>query len=607
MRLSILCSAFLISAIGFSQKGRTLTDKQYLELQDMTRFYINSNVDSAFVFADRIEKSDNPIHKVFALGAKSYLYQIDRDSVRSKSYYAAAYKLLEKIPSGTEKNKNEAYLLNFGGLSEWKRFDFSGALDCFLKGKKLSKKGDDLIQVVKFNNNIALINSEVGNFKLAIKASKEMEAYSDKIEYLYTAEQFVRNKSNTYLNLGTFYEKYYEVDNSKRYLLDSAEYYYKKALSYSKDLTVNKMNAKTNLGNVYYRKNNLQKAKNTYHEVLFLTKQDPNLIKEYYTALYDLGSLCFERKEYQESLVYFQKVDSIYKIKKIENLQFVNSNYYQAKIYNIYGDAEKASAFSKTYIESYEENELKLINEATEVNLKLNHEDVKKEMLDIQEKYKNDILLKYILIGFLLLSVAFLFYIKSKRDKKKINERVNTIIESYKMQQQENKIALAEMDEVAEESKEEEAEYQVKKEGVSISLDEEKENEILEKLAALEKKQYYLKPDFTQQAVAKKIKTNTTYLSYVVNKKFNKTFSEYSNELKINYVINEMITNPVYRKYSTQAIAESVGFKNAVSFTKSFNKRTGVTPAQFVKRLTAASPAGTTGTNPANQDGFWSH
>jgi len=50
-----------------------------------------------------------------------------------------------------------------------------------------------------------------------------------------------------------------------------------------------------------------------------------------------------------------------------------------------------------------------------------------------------------------------------------------------------------------------------------------------------------------------------------------------------------MIETSIYRKYSTQAIAESVGFKNAVSFTKSFSKRTGVSPTQFAKRLDTAS------------------
>ena len=107
----------------------------------------------------------------------------------------------------------------------------------------------------------------------------------------------------------------------------------------------------------------------------------------------------------------------------------------------------------------------------------------------------------------------------------------------------------------------------------------------MKKLIALESKQFYLTPDFNQQTVAKKIKTNTTYLSYVVNKRFGKSFSEYSNELKINYIIKELVNNSTYRKYSTQALAESVGFKNAISFSKSFNKRTGVSPVQFIKRL----------------------
>jgi AraC-like DNA-binding protein len=46
-----------------------------------------------------------------------------------------------------------------------------------------------------------------------------------------------------------------------------------------------------------------------------------------------------------------------------------------------------------------------------------------------------------------------------------------------------------------------------------------------------------------------------------------------------------MITNDSYRKYSTQATAESVGFKNAGSFAKSFRKRTGVSPAQFANNI----------------------
>ena len=158
---------------------------------------------------------------------------------------------------------------------------------------------------------------------------------------------------------------------------------------------------------------------------------------------------------------------------------------------------------------------------------------------------------------------------------------MNALIEEFKanLEKKENTVVLATIEELEHED------IQLKKENVNLSIDEAKENKIVEKLLALESKQEFLNADFTLPYVAKKIKTNTTYLSYVVNKRFGKSFGEYSNELKINYVINEMITNHMYRKYSTQAIAESVGFKNAVSFAKSFRKRTGVSPAQFASNI----------------------
>lgn len=584
MRRLTSCVFFLISVVAFSQNNTSLSDKEYIELQDKVRAYANSNLDSVFIFADRIEKSNNYIHKVFGLGTKSYLFQRKKDSVKSRQYYKIASGLLEKIPPSNEKTKVNAYLLNYGGLSEWQRQNFGEALDRFQEGKRLSQKTGDVMQVVKFNNNISMINAEAGNFKLAIKASKEMDAYTDKIEYLYTKGQFIRNKSNINFNLGTYYEKYYFADKSKRQFLDSAEYYYKKALNYSKDIAINKINAKSNLGNVYYQKNDLLKAQKMYEEVLFIAKDDKNLIDEYYNVMYNLGDLCFTLNKYDEALMYFEKIDSIYKVNKTGKLQYINSNYYQAKIYNIKKNAEKASEHSRIYIENYEENELKLNDEISEINLKLNNTEVKKEMLAIQEKYKNAVYYKYLLFFLLVLLSGLVFFVKSKRDKKKINEKVNAIVEAYKLQQENATNNLSGTNEMGS-MRNDFANDQIKKESPSVTLDEEKEKEILARLAVLEKKMYYLKPDFTQQSVAKKIKTNTTYLSYVVNKKFHKSFSEYSNELKINFAINEMISNPVYRKYSTQAIAESVGFKNAVSFTKSFNKRTGVTPAQFIKRL----------------------
>ncbi|ESU24499.1 hypothetical protein FEDK69T_09470 [Flavobacterium enshiense DK69] len=585
MRLFLYFSFFILTSSLFAQGSSVLSDEEYQKLQDKARAFINSDVDSAFFYVNKIEKSKNDIHQSFALGLKSYLYQLNGDSIKSRQLYKQAFDLLRKVPAGVQKSKQNAYLLNYGGLAEWKRGNYSKALEYYQQGKKLSENANDLMQVVKFNNNISLINGEVGNYRLAINAAKESDKFTNKIEYLYNEEQFTNAKCNINFNLGNFYKLYYSENRNNRVLLDSAEYYLKKAIVFSKNLEIIKIGAEMNLANTYLLKKDFNSAKKIHHKLLVYTK-NKEYIEEYSLTNRNLGELYYVLKEYDKALVYFQKVDSIYEEDNgVNGSDYIYSNYYQAKIWSLKKDYDKALSHSKIYLENFEKQESKLNEEIIGVNYNLSNNDLKKEMNDMQSELKNKGLLKK--VGYVFLIVLFVLLVfgllKNRNDKRKIDKKLNDLIVEYK-------VNIEKKDELVEETLElqsniGESENQIKKENTIISIDEEKENEIVEKLKKLENKLSYLNPDFTQQFVAKKIKTNTTYLSYVVNKRFGKSFSEYSNELKINYVINEMISNPTYRKYSTQAIAESVGFKNAVSFTKSFSKRTGVTPVQFAKKL----------------------
>lgn len=582
----------IIFSSGTAQTKGELTEQKYLELQDKIRFSMNGNFDQGLQYAAELKKSNNNEHIAFAYGAGSYLYQLKNNRAKSDEWFAKALTYYNKLPESVQKTNLRAYLYNYRGLTEWKRRNFSNALSNYQEGIKLSIKTNNVIQTVKFKSNIALVNEAVENYELAVKNLRQNSDFLDKNESLYEKDQFQNSKSNIYTNLGNVYEGYYMKNRNKSVLLDSAEYYYKRAITYSQNYIDNKMTATLSLGNIYLLKKDFKNAEKAYFDISMYAKQN-NDESYYKTANYNLGDLFYTQKKYDKALIFLKKVDSLYLKEKKIDMSYFQSNYIQAKIYNIQNEPELAFKHSKIYLDAYEKYQGQLREEALEVNYKLSTANLSDEMLSIQEKYKYEVFWnKALKVFYVILVIGIVFFlIKNIRDKNKAQKKMNALIEEFKANLEKKEIEKASIEKAAvektvvQEDVPELEDAQLKKENANLSIDEAKENKIVEKLLALEEKLEYLNADFTLSYVAKKIKTNTTYLSYVVNKRFGKSFGEYSNELKINYVINQMITNHLYRKYSTQAIAESVGFKNAVSFAKSFRKRTGVSPAQFASNI----------------------
>jgi tetratricopeptide (TPR) repeat protein len=585
MRLIISFLLFFVLNTAFAQK-KALTEQEYIVLQDKIRLNTNANIDSALVYAHQMEKSNNYEHLAFANGSISYLLQLKGETKQSKETYKKALDYLEKVPESRDKTQLKSYIFNYGGLSDWKRGNLSQALEMYKRGLKLSVTINDIKQIVKFRANIALINESVGNYQLAITNLKRLNNFVEENEQVYTKDQLLNYKSTININLGSVYESYFMKNLGKKHLLDSAEYFYKKAINYSQNFADNKITTKLSLGNIYNWKRDYKNAEKTYYDVIFLSQQN-NQKDALCVANYNLGDIYYTTKKYNKALVFFKKCDSIAALTNSNQIDYLKSNFYQAKIYNILKRPEDAYKHSKIYLDNYEKFEEKLSDETLEVNYKQGVGNLTDEMVVIEKKYKNDVFLnRGLKIFYVLLVVTIVFFlVKNIRDKNKAHKKMNALIEEFKANIEKKNNPEPEQEVIKEELVFEPEEIQLRKENVNLSIDEAKENKIVEKLLALENKLEYLHADFTLPYVAKKIKTNTTYLSYVVNKRFGKSFGEYSNELKINYVINEMITNHMYRKYSTQAIAESVGFKNAVSFAKSFRKRTGVSPAQFASNI----------------------
>lgn len=101
----------------------------------------------------------------------------------------------------------------------------------------------------------------------------------------------------------------------------------------------------------------------------------------------------------------------------------------------------------------------------------------------------------------------------------------------------------------------------------------------------MRKSQDFLDSNFSIQHFAKSLNTNTSYLSYIINKKYNKSFKEYLTQLRIAYLIDKLQKDKEYKKYTIKSLAEEIGYTNASAFTRAFKKYKGVTPSNFIKEL----------------------
>ncbi len=108
---------------------------------------------------------------------------------------------------------------------------------------------------------------------------------------------------------------------------------------------------------------------------------------------------------------------------------------------------------------------------------------------------------------------------------------------------------------------------------------------ILEQLDQFEANNGFLSQDISQVKLSKSFKTNSTYLSKVINLKKDKNFSQYINDLRVDYFMKEIKVSEKFKKFTIKALANECGFKSAESFSKAFYKKHGIYPSYFLNQL----------------------
>lgn len=116
-------------------------------------------------------------------------------------------------------------------------------------------------------------------------------------------------------------------------------------------------------------------------------------------------------------------------------------------------------------------------------------------------------------------------------------------------------------------------------------LSEELISDVLLKLKKFESSNRFVKKKYTLNSLAKELNTNSNYLSKIINEHKQMNFSNYLNNLKIDFAIIKLTENSKFREYTIKAIAEECGFKTQQSFSAAFYKKTGIKPSYFIKQM----------------------
>ena len=427
---------------------------------------------------------------------------------------------------------------------------------------------------------------------------------------------------------------HYELEN-----YDKALYIFKQGIKSVTRQTSAILSVKHNLAKTYIKLNEIDSAFTLINEGIQLsTKKD---IPNYKIAFLQIEASTYierkqylnARKSYDKALLISNEMESLEEsnIIKLDIARLLTLEKKHPEAINLLNELNEFDKKRPFVVEIISEiyyllaENYKSVNEFSKSNDYLN----KMKVAEVEEQKFNQSKQKWTLAGILLLvSLGILLYFFYKKKKDTLNqdkfEALLQKISNYEEELSSKTVALPAIDnvnhllfdddkvenltliednavlyqEIEEEldSDDEQLDSEIlATEDESLILDDVMSNsfvikdgtitEILDKLIKLEEKKYFLKQECTLHSVAKKLKTNTAYLSKIVNNELGKSFSTYINELRINYIVIELKNNAKLRSYSVNAIAEEVGYKRPESFTKYFKDATGITPAVYIRKI----------------------
>ncbi|MBQ4819005.1 tetratricopeptide repeat protein [Aquimarina sp. MMG016] len=337
-------------------------------------------------------------------------------------------------------------------------------------------------------------------------------------------------------------------------------------------------------GILFMEKNDYDIALRFLEEAKNLSNQANDVI--FLGKILNLMAEChYEKKKYEISITIL-----------LESLKILNKEYFNSdelsrcykllgQSYKKIGNLEKSNEYYEKHIlslsklNSKKSNASRKVRDATFKNFKNEIETLENQ----KRKQKNSLTYSQIglaVFGSGLIMILFFFQKAKRKNKQKFNELLSKIETHENTDKNSDDPEISTSNSIIDTK-----DKKLDSHNNEIDINDEVYEQILDGLTSLESKEYYLKKECNLYNVAKKINTNTSYLSKVINAHFGKNFNTYINDLRINYAIIRLKNDSKFRSFSVKSIAEEVGYKSADSFSKYFKIHTGLLPSFYIKRL----------------------
>ncbi|MGV2451220.1 UNVERIFIED_CONTAM: helix-turn-helix domain-containing protein [Ralstonia mannitolilytica] len=572
MRVKALFLFIFFSNLLYTQNkiSDSLKTYSYKELKDkFYTYYENIKIEQSKVIAQyylqKAKKEQNALQI-----ADGYVLIHFNENFSNALKYLDSTATITKNLKGT-KYPSQTYLMK--GNLYYKHDNLKKALDNYILGLQYAKAQKDPQQTAYANMDIAYLNSYIGKNADAAKTFRY---------YLYNGNDITDESQHNQMRISLIY-CYIELNK-----LDSANILIKEGLktplAFTNKYVHHQYTYYVGAYNLKLKKYDIATKNFIAAYKYFSGVQDQNM--NY--SLLNIGKSYEGLKDKTKAVENYAKLDSIisksgYTFPELRDVYTFLIDYYKEN-----NDKEKQLYYIERFLKVDQKLDEQFKYLSTEIPRKYDTPNLLQEKENIIEELKFRKKVLYISLGILLLILLFIIYLyyrskKTEKEQRKIAQDLISLVEKRNIEEknaeEKNKANNIEIAPIAIPEQEEQNDK------TSKTISEEVTQFILQELRIFESKELFLKKGITLASLAKNIKTNTAYLSEIINTHKGKNFAAYLNDLRIDFALSRLVKDKKFRSYKLSVIAEELGYNNEQAFSLAFKKKTGTTLSMYIKEI----------------------